>query len=79
MANHCVTWPLWDIVFRTYESPGRVRVPRRMAMVWLTDEDGTVRPEFVADYELAGRKVRDDAQAEADMVAAFSNQAPSLA
>jgi hypothetical protein len=79
MANHCVTWPVWDVVFRTYEAPGLVKVPRRMAMVWLTDEAGEVRPEFADDYTLAGRQVRDTAQAEADLVAAFSNQAPSLA
>lgn len=55
-ANHGVTSPLWDLVFRTHEAPGVVRVPRRQAMAWLVDPaTGEVRPEFAADYVLAGR------------------------
>ena len=51
MANHGVTSPVWDMVFGTYERvDGPVRVPRRLAMRWLTDEDGEVRPEHRADY-----------------------------
>lgn len=78
MANHCVTWPLWDKVFGTYEQPGAIRVPRRMAMVWLLDEDGEVRPEHAADYAVVGRVRRDEVSARADLVAAYANQAPAL-
>ncbi|RMH41247.1 MAG: hypothetical protein D6689_11525 [Deltaproteobacteria bacterium] len=52
--NHGVTSPLWDILFRTYTPVGRVRVPRAMAMPWLVDASGAVRPEFASDYELVG-------------------------
>ncbi len=50
--NHGVTVGWWDHVFGTYRDPGRVRVPLRMAMVWLLDEQGDVKPEYAADYEL---------------------------
>jgi sterol desaturase/sphingolipid hydroxylase (fatty acid hydroxylase superfamily) len=78
MANHGVTWPLWDHVFGTWEAPGRIRVPRRLAMVWLLDDDGAVRPEHAADYEVVGRAAADERR-DADLVDAFANRAPSLA
>lgn len=78
MANHCVTWPLWDHVFGTYEAPGQIRLPRRMAMVWLLDDDGAVKPEHAADYQVVGRAVRTDEQADVDLVAAYANTAPAL-
>jgi hypothetical protein len=75
MANHGVTWSLWDRAFGTYEAPGRIRVPRRMAMAWLVDEAGEVRPEHAGDYELVGRRrtLGDD-----DVADAFANRAPAL-
>ena len=76
MANHGVTWSVWDHVFGTYEAPGCVRVPRRMAMVWLVDEDGALRPEFAADYEVVGRSTAAE-RAERDLVDAFANRAPA--
>jgi sterol desaturase/sphingolipid hydroxylase (fatty acid hydroxylase superfamily) len=80
MVNHGVTWPLWDHVFGTYEAPGRIRVPRRMAMVWLVDDDGELRPEHAADYEVVGRARRsDDEQFRLDRADAFANRAPSAA
>ena len=79
LVNHGVTWPLWDHVFGTYEAPGRIRVPRRMAMVWLVDDDGAVRPEHAADYEVVGRLQGDDDQATRDRIDAFANRAPSAA
>lgn len=78
-ANHGVTWPLWDHVFGTWEAPGRVRVPGRLAMVWLVDERGGIRPEHAADYEVVGRAERPDAaQAKRDRDDAFANRAPTL-
>lgn len=77
MANHGVTSPVWDMVFGTYERvDGPVRVPRRLAMRWLTDEDGEVRPEHRADYELVGTRSWTPEQAREDHVRAFANQAP---
>ena len=80
LVNHGVTWPVWDHVFGTYEAPGRIRVPRRMAMVWLVDGDGELRPEHAADYEVVGRAPADadaDAQRARDRVDAYANRAPS--
>ncbi|MHB8877952.1 MAG: sterol desaturase family protein [Myxococcaceae bacterium] len=55
-ANHGVTTPLWDVVFRTLERPGRIRVPRKLQMRWLTDPaTGEVRAEELPFYELAGK------------------------
>jgi len=53
--GHGVTTPLWDHVFGTALRPGRIRVPRPLAMRWLVDEAGRVRAPFAADYELVGR------------------------
>ena len=51
--NHGFTSPLWDLVFRTYRTPDVIRVPRRMAMVWLVNpETQEVWPEFQCDYTL---------------------------
>lgn len=75
MSNQGVTLPVWDIVFGTADTTdGPLRVPRRMAPVWLIDGDGTVRPEYASDYVLAG-KVR--TAAIEDRRAAFSNTAPA--
>ncbi len=52
-ANHGVTTPLWDVVFGTLESPGRVRVPEKLRMQWLVDPaTGDVRTQHQAFYEL---------------------------
>lgn len=52
-ANHGVTTPFWDVVFRTRESPGRVRVPEKLQMRWLVDPaTGEVRVEHLPFYEL---------------------------
>jgi sterol desaturase/sphingolipid hydroxylase (fatty acid hydroxylase superfamily) len=79
MTNHGVTTPLWDMVFGTYvRVDGPLRVPRRMAMVWLVDDDGAVRPEYAADYELAGSRPWNDQQAALDHDRAFANLAPVI-
>ncbi len=76
MANHGVSVPWWDKVFGTYEAPGQVRVPRRLALPWLVDEDGEVRPEFAADYVLVGSATTDERQAGIDRARAFASVAP---
>lgn len=78
MVNHGVTWSVWDHVFGTYERPGRIRVPRRMALAsvaWLLDADGELRPEFAADYEVVGRRRTID---DTDRTDAYANRPPAL-
>jgi len=53
-VNHGVTTPLWDHVFGTYEKPGVVHVPRKMAMRWLVAEDGEVHPHLRDRFALRG-------------------------
>lgn len=67
---------MWDRIFGTYDDPGRVVVPRRMAPTWLLDEDGEVRPEHAADYEARGRVRVDGGQRDRDHDDAFSNRPP---
>jgi sterol desaturase/sphingolipid hydroxylase (fatty acid hydroxylase superfamily) len=76
MSNHGVTVPWWDKVFGTFERPERVRVPRRLAMTWLVDEHGEVRPEHAADYELVGAADSAERLAQLDRARAFASIAP---
>ena len=56
-SNHGVTSPLWDWLFGTLEPCERVRVPEKLAMVWLLDrQTGDVRAEFAGAYELVRRR-----------------------
>jgi hypothetical protein len=55
-ANHGVTSPVWDHVWNTHIADETIRIPRRSAPAWLTAEDGTLRPEFAADYVLVGKE-----------------------
>jgi sterol desaturase/sphingolipid hydroxylase (fatty acid hydroxylase superfamily) len=77
LTNHNVTIPLWDVVFGTIERPEKVKVPRRLAMRWLLDEDGNVRPEFQDDYEVVGSARADERQAAIDRARAFANLVPT--
>ncbi len=76
MQNHGVTSPFWDHVFGTFVAVDVVRVPRRLAMRWLIDDDGAVLPEYADRYEIIGRTPLDDTQARTDMDRAFANEAP---
>ncbi len=52
-SNHGVTSPLWDLVFGTFEAPGRIRVPYKLRMQWLIDPStGDVFADLVTHYEL---------------------------
>ncbi len=52
-ANHGVTSPVWDIVFGTFERPGLVRVPRKLAMPWLVEDgDGALPARLARHYAL---------------------------
>ncbi len=54
-ANHGVTSPIWDLVFRTYERPGVVTIPPRQPLPWCLDEQGEVRPEYAGEYRVMRR------------------------
>ena len=79
--NHGVTTPVWDLVFGTYERvEGPVKVPRRLAMRWLVDDDGELLPGYEDDWALVGRKLvagEDPRQDEIDRARAFANLAPT--
>lgn len=53
-VNHGVTTPIWDWVFRTYERPGRIKVPKKQAprLPWLHAKDDPTRiaPQFAGDF-----------------------------
>ncbi len=76
MRNFGVTTPLWDRLFGTYDEPGVVSVPRRMAPVWLLDATGEVRVEFADDYLAKGTGRSDRSRVGRDRTAAFANVAP---
>jgi hypothetical protein len=77
MKNHGVTSPLWDKVFGTYEAPAQVRVPRRLAMIWLVDEQGELRAEFADRYVLVGAADTNQHLAMIDRARAFASLAPT--
>lgn len=77
LANHGVTSPIWDLVFGTYERPGRVRVPRRLVLPWLVGPDGTLLPAYRDDYELVGAAEADERLAALDRARAFASVAPA--
>lgn len=62
--NHGVTTPIWDWVFGTYKTPEQIRVPQKLAMTWVYDEDTlAVHPQYEEDYFLAVKKKRQPAAA----------------
>jgi sterol desaturase/sphingolipid hydroxylase (fatty acid hydroxylase superfamily) len=76
MANHGVSTALWDHVFGTRERPTQIRVPRRLALPWLLDADGELRPAFASDYVLVGRPGLTEDLAALDRRNAFASVAP---
>jgi hypothetical protein len=52
-----VTTPIWDLVFGTYRKPAKIKVPSKLAMAWLLDEEGDLKTSFGRDYHLRGRRV----------------------
>ncbi len=76
MRNFGVTTPIWDRLLGTYDDPGVVTVPRRMAPAWLLDETGEVRADFADDYIAKGSAFAGSSQLERDRADAFANTAP---
>lgn len=79
MRNFGVTTPLWDTVFGTADVVGTISVPRRMAPVWLLDDEGMVHPRFAEDYTVKGRALAaaNAGLVEQDRIDAFANRIPS--
>ena len=75
--NFGVTSLVWDKAFGTYDDPGAVTVPRRMAPVWLLDETGAVNADFADDYLAKGARDREASQVDRDRLDAFTNVAPA--
>jgi len=73
-----VTTPFWDLVFDTRLPAHRVRVPRRLAMPWLLDAAGEIRPDYAADYQLVGSARSDERTRRADSEAAMANRRPEV-
>ena len=78
MRNFGVTSPVWDRLFGTYDDPGVVTVPGRMAPAWLVDESGEVRAAYARDYQVKGSRLRALGQVERDRADAFANTAPEV-
>ena len=78
MRNFGVTSPVWDRVFGTYDEPGVITVPQRMAPVWMIDAAGSVRPEFADDYVVKAGGSRSARQVGDDRDDAFANVAPAV-
>ena len=76
LANHGVTTSFWDHVWGTWQRPERVRVPRRLALAWLLDDTGELRPEFADDYVLVGSRRSADTLDGTDRDRAFASMAP---
>jgi hypothetical protein len=76
MRNFGVTTPIWDKLLGSYDEPGVVTVPRRMAPTWLVDDDGEVLAELAGDYIAKGARRPEASQVERDRADAFANIAP---
>lgn len=78
MRNFGVTTPVWDRLAGTYDEPGVITVPRRMAPVWLVDERGETRPEHSRDYRVRGRTLAASEFERLDHDDAFDNRPPRV-
>ena len=75
-ANYGVTCRIWDRVFGSDDPSSTVVVPRRMAMAWLCDDGGEIRPAHRSGYEIrSGRPATAEVVAE-DRGRAFADEPP---
>lgn len=77
LRNLGVTTSVWDRLAGTYDDPGTVTVPRRMAPVWMLGPDGEVRPELADDYRVVGGAERPAQRVRQDRDDAFANRVPA--
>lgn len=54
LFNHGVTTTIADHLFGSYRPVVKVPVPRRFAMNWLTNAQGTVHSQFLEHFEVKG-------------------------
>lgn len=54
-SNFGVTSPLWDHVFGTYRAPGVIKVPPRLCMSWLLDDNGQVDARYAGTFVMASK------------------------
>jgi hypothetical protein len=78
MRNFGVTSPVSDRLWGTYDDPGVVVVPARMAPEWLLDHTGEVRSEYSEDYIVRSRSVVEVDQIERDRSDVFANVPPRI-
>ncbi len=71
-----VTTPVWDWVFGTRLPVDVVPVPRRLAMIWLTDANDEIQAGYANDYTLVGSARNDARSRRADTEAADANRSP---
>ena len=76
MGDFGVTTGIWDRAFGTRRTAEVVTVPRRMAPVWLLDDEGEVVAAHTHDYRARGRARFAPGQADDDRERAFANEAP---
>lgn len=76
MGNHGVTTGIWDRAFGTYDEPGVVTVPRRLAPDWLLEDNGDVLAPYRDDYRARGKRSISKEQADRDWERAFANLTP---
>lgn len=77
MANHGVSIAVWDRVFGTYQRPAQVRVPRRLALPWMVDEEGELLADHADDYVLVGVTDATPRLLDLDRARAFASVAPA--
>ena len=80
--NYGVTTPFFDFLFGTHVVPGKILVPERFAMDWLTDpQTGEVQDALAGDYEIR-RASRSDLVRQQDtrddLQSAYGGEAPAF-
>lgn len=50
--NHGVTTAFWDRLFGTYRPVDQIRIPQKMAMMWLTDREHQVKKRYQRHFTI---------------------------
>lgn len=51
-VNHGVTTAIWDRIFGTFKRPTIVKVPNKMAMTWLKDNNQQLKPKYQKHFNM---------------------------
>lgn len=54
--NHGVTTAIWDRVFGTFFKADSVKVPSKMAMKWLVNQEAEVKPRYQRHFRVTGSR-----------------------